>query len=124
MIEGFSINGLWPAGLPVAIAVVLLTILAVRVFGGGSKRHDPSHQEDHQAAIARTIRDRRSRIGISEPGRPPKTSHPPRGKNENRVLGRPTPASGSGAASTMPMLSQSRQFSGGHEQNQGKAHVS
>ncbi len=119
MIEGLSINGLWPAGLPVAIAVVLLTILAVRAFGGGSKRQDPSHQEDHKAAITRTIQGRRSRIEISEPGWSPKASHPSRGKNENRVLSRPTP--GSGSASTMAVLSQNRQFSGGHEQNQGKA---
>ncbi|XFF01799.1 hypothetical protein ACR5MH_0090 (plasmid) [Streptomyces sp. L7] len=63
MIEGFSINGLWPAGLPVAVAVVLLTILAARVAGGGSKWHDQvTTKIAYKAVIARTIQSRRSRI--------------------------------------------------------------
>ncbi len=40
MINGLSINGTWPAGLMVALGVVLLTILAVRVFGRGARRGD------------------------------------------------------------------------------------
>ena len=41
MIPGLSINGTWPAGLLVALGVVLLTILAVRIVGRGAKRGDP-----------------------------------------------------------------------------------
>lgn len=105
MIEGLSINGLWPAGLPVAVAVVLLTILAVRVVGGRPKAARPKAHEDRS--------QRRDRP--SDPGQPfeatniraelpTKTSHPTRGKDESRMLGRP--ASASGSASTMAALPQ------------------
>lgn len=45
MIEGLSINGLWPAGLPLALGVVLLTILAVRMLPGGARRATPGRGE-------------------------------------------------------------------------------
>ena len=46
MIEGLSINGIWPAGLPLALGVVLLTILAVRMIAGGVRRGTPGRDED------------------------------------------------------------------------------
>jgi putative membrane protein len=41
VIQEFSINGTWPAGLPVALGVVLLTILAVRIGGRRDLRQAP-----------------------------------------------------------------------------------
>ncbi|NHF62668.1 hypothetical protein [Microcella pacifica] len=128
MIEGLSINGLWPAGLLVAVAVVLLTILAVRfVGGGGSKWHGPSHHDDrsqgrdHPTDPGHALEDADTRAEL-----PIKTSHPIRGKNENRVLSRPTPASASASApaSTMAVLPQNHHPTGEPKQNQGKANVS
>jgi putative membrane protein len=45
VIPGLSINGTWPAGLLVALGVVLLTILAVRIVGRGAKRGDPGRSK-------------------------------------------------------------------------------
>lgn len=53
MIEGLSINGIWPAGLPVALGVVLLTILAVRIFAGGVRRGNLGREEDRSQGPAR-----------------------------------------------------------------------
>lgn len=115
VIEGLSINGIWPASLPVAVAVVLLTILAVRVFGGGPKRHDPSHHVDRSQGRdgpndhGQALEDGNIRAGLAI-----KASHFTRGTNESRVLSRrPTPASGS--ASTMAVLPQNHELSGDHK---------
>ena len=45
MLEGLSINGTWPAGLPVALGLVLLTILAVQILGSGVRRGNPARGE-------------------------------------------------------------------------------
>jgi putative membrane protein len=45
VIQGFSINGTWPAGLLVALGVVLLIILAVRIGGRRARRGDPGRGE-------------------------------------------------------------------------------
>jgi putative membrane protein len=47
VIPGFSINGTWPAGLLVALGVVLLIILAVRIGGRRARRGDPGRGEAH-----------------------------------------------------------------------------
>lgn len=59
MIDGLSINGIWPAGLLVALGVVLLTILIVRMFGGGARRGNRGRGEGRSPGPDRVSDSRR-----------------------------------------------------------------
>lgn len=61
MIEGLSINGLWPAGLPVAVAVVLLTILVARVHRPPTKG---GTTQDARRSLATPRSPERSRAAV------------------------------------------------------------
>ena len=58
VIQGFSINGTWPAGLLVALEVVLLTILAVRIGGRRAGRGDPGRGEGRRQGPDGSINSR------------------------------------------------------------------
>jgi putative membrane protein len=58
VIQGFSINGTWPAGLLVALGVVLLTILAVRIGGRRAGRGDLGRGEDRRQGPDGSINSR------------------------------------------------------------------
>ena len=73
MIQGLSINGTWPAGLLVALGVVLLTILAVRIGGhrarrGNPRRGEPGHggdrRQDRRQGADGSIDSRQGREGM------------------------------------------------------------
>jgi putative membrane protein len=63
VIQGLSINGTWPAGLLVALGVVLLTILVVRIGGrrarrGNPRRGDPGRGEGRRQGPDGSINSR------------------------------------------------------------------
>lgn len=60
MIQGLSINGTWPAGLLVALGVVLLTILAVRIGGRKARRGDPGRGEGRRQDREGSINSRQT----------------------------------------------------------------